>query len=280
MVVAGSAACPGLLGQPRHVPDPPQLAVRALPVDERVRNDPAPRTLAELADPDKLNGDEIRVIVGALNLGTGQAEYFDNRKKDLTFEKVVASGSLPPGFPMTEVDGQEYWDGGLFINLPLSPAINALEECDGGDPSVFRELIVVELFPMQADIPETMPEVLDRMTQLQYTSRLVLDQQFFQKIGDLVDLVTTVDQSLPPGSAIRKDRLYQRMLDHRKIDRFFVVTANFAPELASARDSSAAAIEGRIQAGYEAAIAHGIGAVDGLVAPDEVGSAWPLIFLH
>jgi len=224
---------------------------------------PLCRTLAELADPERLNADDIRVIVGATNLGTGQAEFFDNSKKDLTFEKVVASASLPPGFPMTEVEGQKYWDGGLFTNLPLSPAINALEECDGGDPSVLRELIVVELFPMQADIPGTMPQVLDRMTQLQYTSRLVLDQHFFRKIGALVDLVNRVDQALPPDSDIRNDELYQKMLEHRKIDRFSVVTADFAPELASARDFTAAAIDGRIQAGYEAAMAHGIGAVDG-----------------
>ena len=27
---------------------------------------------------------------------------------------VMASGSLPPGFPATEVDGEFYWDGGIL----------------------------------------------------------------------------------------------------------------------------------------------------------------------
>jgi hypothetical protein len=29
----------------------------------------------------------------------------------------MASGSLPPGFPATEVDGEYYWDGGLVSTL-------------------------------------------------------------------------------------------------------------------------------------------------------------------
>src|SRR5438093_851065 len=85
--------------------------------------------------------------------------------------------------PMTRIDSKEgsrwYWDGGLFSNTPLSPAINALEEAGGGDPSVLRELIVVELFPMEAPIPATMPDVFERMVQLQYASRLKLDEKFF-----------------------------------------------------------------------------------------------------
>ena len=31
----------------------------------------------------------------------------------------MASGSLPPGFPATEIDGEYYWDGGLVSNTPL-----------------------------------------------------------------------------------------------------------------------------------------------------------------
>jgi NTE family protein len=31
----------------------------------------------------------------------------------------LASGSLPPGFPMTVIDGVPYWDGGLFDNTPI-----------------------------------------------------------------------------------------------------------------------------------------------------------------
>lgn len=220
---------------------------------------PLRETLAELVDLGKLNSGDPRVIVGGIDIGTGESTFFDTQERSMSFDHVVASGSLPPGFPMTQIDDRSYWDGGLFTNTPMAPAINALEECDDGDPSVVRELIVVELFPMRGTIPDTMPEVLDRMIQLQYTSRLTLDRKFFDKIGHLVDLMSEIDKQLPPGSALRKDPAYQEMIGHRKIDRFCVVTANFPPALSSASDFSPASIEARIEAGYHDAIAQGIG---------------------
>jgi len=105
-----------------------------------------------LADLDKLNHGGIRVIVGAIDLSTALIRYFDN--SDLSFEHVVASGSLPPGFPMTEVDRQWYWDGEPFANTPLSPATNFLESCEPDNPAIHRELIVIQLFPMEAPLPQ------------------------------------------------------------------------------------------------------------------------------
>ena len=155
---------------------------------------PLRQTLAELVDPARLNADDPRVIVGATNVGTGEMEFFDrDRPGGLTSEHVAASGSLPPSFPMTDIDGEPYWDGGLFSNTPLGPAINALEQAADGDRTVERELIVVELFPMRAAVPQTMQDVVQRMMQLQYTSRLTLDARFFDKISRIVDLVDRVD---------------------------------------------------------------------------------------
>ena len=51
---------------------------------------------------------------------------------------------------MTRIGTEAYWDGGLFSNTPLSPAIEALERAGDGDRDVERELIVVELFPMRS----------------------------------------------------------------------------------------------------------------------------------
>ena len=106
-----------------------------------------------------------------------------------------------------------------------------------------------------------MPDVLQRMTQLQYTSRLQVDKQFFDKIDRFVDLMEKVDQSLPAGSSIRKDPTYTAMAAHRKINHFNVVTSSLPPGLSNASDFSRTSIEARIQAGYDDAMAQGIGAV-------------------
>jgi NTE family protein len=224
---------------------------------------PLRRILTELVDPDKLNGEEPQAIGGATNVGTGEMEYFDrHRPGGLIFDHVIASGSLPPGFPMTEIGGQRYWDGGLFSNLPLAPAINALQQAGDGDRSAIRELIVVELFPMSAPLPHTMSEVLQRMVQLQYTSRLTLDKPYFEEIERFVDLMAKVDKQLPKRSEVRRDPTYQALLASRKIDRFSVVTSTLPSELSHASDFSRSTIEARIQAGHDDAIAQGIGHVD------------------
>ena len=59
-------------------------------------------------------------------MATGLLDYFHSGQPGaLTFEHVAASGSLPPSFPMTPIGEARYWDGGLFSNTPLGPAINA-----------------------------------------------------------------------------------------------------------------------------------------------------------
>jgi predicted acylesterase/phospholipase RssA len=224
---------------------------------------PLRRTLTELVDPRTLNDEQTRVFVGATNVRTGEMEFFDSRRPGgLTFEHVAASGSLPPGFPMTPIEGEWYWDGGLFSNTPLSPAINALEEAANGDTSAVRELIVVELFPMYAPIPHSMSDVLQRMVQLQYTSRITLDRKFFDKIDRMVDLLAKIDDTLPAGSDIRSDPTYTQMRGYRKINHFNVVTSSLPPELSNASDFSRSTIEARIQAGYDDAVAQGIGDVN------------------
>jgi NTE family protein len=220
-------------------------------------------TLRELVDPVTLNDEAPRVIVGATNVATGEMEFFDrDTPGGLTFEHVAASGSLPPSFPMTEIAGQSYWDGGLFSNTPLSPAINALEQAADGDPTAVRELIVIELFSMNAPIPHNLSEVLERMVRLQYTSRLKLDAKFFDKIDGIVDLVTKLESSLPESGDIRNDPTFQQLRTYRKINHFNVVTSDLSARLSNAGDFSQTSINARIQAGYDDAVAQGIGRID------------------
>ena len=151
---------------------------------------------------------------------------------------------------------------GCSSNTPLSPAINALEEAAGGDPAAVREVIVVELFPMNAPVPRSLLDVLQRMVQLQYTSRLKLDKHFFDKVDGFVDLIATIEKTLPKTSPVRDDPIYKDMLTYRKINHFNVVTSTIPANLTTAADFSRSSIEARIDAGYHDAIAPGIGSID------------------
>ena len=50
--------------------------------------------------------------------------YFDNRKEPLDVEHVMASGALPPAFGAIRIDGEPYWDGGIYSNTPIEAVLD------------------------------------------------------------------------------------------------------------------------------------------------------------
>lgn len=69
-------------------------------------------------------------------------------------------------------------------------------------------------------MPTNLIEVQDRVTQLLFSSKLILDERMFQKMNDYVDLIQQIDQVLPPGSTLRQLPGYQELKRHRKIVSF------------------------------------------------------------
>ncbi|MCI0467300.1 MAG: patatin-like phospholipase family protein, partial [Beijerinckiaceae bacterium] len=91
---------------------------------------PLKETLNRLVDFDLINSGTTRFSIGAVNVRTGNFIYFDNSTCDIMAEHVMASGSLPPGFPATEIEGEFYWDGGLVSNTPLQFVLDSTPRQD------------------------------------------------------------------------------------------------------------------------------------------------------
>ncbi|MGJ7903609.1 DUF3734 domain-containing protein [Lysobacter sp. 1R34A] len=129
-------------------------------------------TLERMVDFDRLNDGGIRVSVGAVNVRTGNLEYFDNTRMRLDARHILASGALPPAFPAIEIDGEFYWDGGLVSNTPLS---HVLTSSPRRDTLVFQ----VDLWNALGDLPQTLLDVAERQKEIQYSSRtrLITDTQ-------------------------------------------------------------------------------------------------------
>jgi NTE family protein len=128
---------------------------------------PLRETLRRFVDFDRLAGRRPRLAVGATDIESGELVFFDNTRQRLGPEHVMASGSLPPGFPATEVDGRYYWDGGCVSNTPLEAV---LRDTPPGHTVAF----VIDLWGAAGPAPTTMNEVLWRAKQIQYASRTAL----------------------------------------------------------------------------------------------------------
>ena len=126
--------------------------------------EPLRETLADLVDFDYVNGRSVRLTVGAVNVRNGEMRYFDNRDESIRLEHVMASGALPPAFPAVRVDGDPYWDGGIYSNTPIEAV---LDDKPRRDSLIFA----VHMWNPEGPEPETLWQVMGRQKDIQYASR-------------------------------------------------------------------------------------------------------------
>ena len=121
-------------------------------------------TLAELVSLECLNAKRMRLTVGAVSVRTGEMRYFDSRERPLGIEHVMASGALPPAFPAVRIDGEAYWDGGVYSNTPIEAV---LDDNPRRDSVIFG----VNVWQPTGAEPQSIWEVMGRQKDIQYASR-------------------------------------------------------------------------------------------------------------
>src|SRR5262245_27439844 len=134
--------------------------------------------LESLVDFDRINACEMRFGVGAVNIRTGNFIYFDNFTHKVGPQHIMASGSLPPGFPATEVDGEYYWDGGLVSNTPLQWVLDSR-------PRVDTLTFQVDLWSARGPLPRDMIEVDVRQKDIRYSSRTRASTDMFRRMQSM-----------------------------------------------------------------------------------------------
>jgi NTE family protein len=135
---------------------------------------PLKATLERLVDFDLVNACATRFSVGAVNVRTGNFVYFDSTTHQICPEHVIASASLPPGFPPTEIEGEYYWDGGLVSNTPLQWV---LDSRPGKDTLAFQ----VDLWSARGEFPRNLLEAETRQKEIRYSSRTRMATDQFKK---------------------------------------------------------------------------------------------------
>ena len=121
-------------------------------------------TLGELVDFDSLSGGGTRLTVGAVNALSGAMRYFDSRSERLSVAHVMASGALPPAFPAVRIDGQPYWDGGIYSNTPIEAVLD-------DKPRKNSMIFAVNVWHQSGPEPESIWQVMSRQKDIQFASR-------------------------------------------------------------------------------------------------------------
>lgn len=147
-------------------------------------------TLERLVEFDRINSGKTRLAVGAVNVRTGDMVYFDSRETRIRPEHIMASSALPPGFPAVEIDGEFYWDGGLFSNTPLEHVLSYY-------PRRSRLIFQVDLFPARGGLPRTMDEVVERSKDIRYSSRTRVATDELHTLHDIRHNLNLLLDSLP-----------------------------------------------------------------------------------
>ena len=163
---------------------------------------PMRELIARYVDFGTLRASPVRLLIGAVNVRSGELEVFDSYVDDLTPDHVLASGSLPPGFPWTEIDGKAYWDGGIVSNSPLDIVE---ERCGPGGKRVF----IVDLFAGQRPLPATLMEVLARREEIVYSERVRSDLRLRELVSSYRRLVNGILGLVDPTT---RDKVRQRPL--------------------------------------------------------------------
>ncbi|HEX3677554.1 MAG TPA: DUF3734 domain-containing protein, partial [Sphingomicrobium sp.] len=135
---------------------------------------PLKATLERLVDFDLINDGRMRFSVGTVNVRTGNFAYFDSTTHEIRAEHVIASASLPPGLPATEIEGEYYWDGGLVSNTPLQWVLDTPPR---KDTLAFQ----VDLWRARGELPRDLLESEARQKDIRFSSRTRLAMDEFKK---------------------------------------------------------------------------------------------------
>jgi NTE family protein len=126
----------------------------------------------------KAGGAGPMLLIGAVDVLSGEFKAFDSRRDRITAEMVLASAAIPTLFRSVRVGGGTYWDGLFSQNPPVRELVDNRPD----------ELWVIQVNPRRWDgEPRTMVEIADRRNELSGNLSLHQELGFIEKIDQLLD---------------------------------------------------------------------------------------------
>lgn len=130
----------------------------------------------ELVDFKALNKKSpIPLYINTTHARTGKSRLFDHT--EVSLDAVMASCCLPYIFKTVEIDGEPYWDGSFSACPALAPLVG-----NGHD------IVLVQVHPSYVeDVPTTAADILDRMTEISFSSALLHEIKAIDQYNQLIE---------------------------------------------------------------------------------------------
>lgn len=154
---------------------------------------PLRKTLLELIDVGLLSAGSPRLTMGAVQVTSGAMRYFDSNRDTLGIDHVLASGALPPAFPAVRIDGDAYWDGGIYSNTPIEAVLD-------DDPRRSSLIFAVNVWHQHGEEPNSIAEVLERQKDIQFASRAHSHIARQQQLHQLRHVIRQLTAQLPAAA--------------------------------------------------------------------------------
>lgn len=125
---------------------------------------PLVSTLQRVIDFDLLNAAEVPLLIGAVDMETGQPVFFDTREERFEARHFLATTAFTPGFPPVEIGGRCLADPGLISNLPIDALLN---------PGLSEDLLcfAVDLFESRGERPRSLDTGLERAQDIIFSAQ-------------------------------------------------------------------------------------------------------------
>ena len=207
--------------------------------------------LQKYVDFPGLKTSPVRLLVTAVDVQTSDVVLFDSYIDDLTADHILASGSLPPAFDWTTIDGRHFWDAGIISNSPLDRVLERVG-------SSGKQIYLIDLFTGRREhLPENLMDVYARREEIIFSERLRRDHNKQDLLQTHRRLIEQLIAELPQDKRdrFRSEPLYQQLMGSAAATTITRIMRETTPENPPSRayDFSRATIVQLIEDGYRTA---------------------------
>lgn len=208
----------------------------------------AKELLEKYVDFPGLRNSPIRLLVTAVDIQTSDVVLFDSHVDQLSADHILASGSLPPAFDWTTIDGRHYWDAGIISNSPLEAVLQRVGTAG-------KQIYLIDLFTgKRTHLPENMMDVYSRREEIIFSERLRKDHNKQDLLMSHRRLIEQLMSQLSDDKAdrVRSEPLYQQLMGEAATTQITRIMRESSPENPPSRayDFSRPTIVKLIEDGY------------------------------